>query len=834
MKKLLLIAFCLLPFITFSQFQIISVVPTDATCSGGTDGTLTVNTTGGVNPITYDIGSGPQTSNVFTGLPCGSYTVIAYDATMTTVTGTGTVSCPSPIISSAFTVSPSCNGFCDGILDLTTTGGTPPYIVTDPFGSMTSYSSFTSLFGYCAGTYTFLIQDANGCTDVVVATFTEPTPIVASVTTTDETSLGACDGTATIIATGGVTPYNYSWNDCGSGSPITQFGGTISGLCVGSYNAVVTDGNGCTSTPSCADVNTVANCNLVSTTNEIPSTCNNSCDATTIIATNGGTLPYTVTDPFGVIVTYSSVVTLTGYCAGTYTFLVEDAAGCSEPVVITFTEPPVLSVSVSTTDETSLGACDGTATSMVSGGASPYTYVWTDCGTGQTIGTASTETNLCAGSYQVEVTDMNGCSASSSCETVGTSSACNMVSTMQTTDALCNGSCDGTVVLFTTGGTLPYTVNDPMTGNVVTYTSAQTFANICPGTYTLLIEDAASCTETYNLVITEPTEVVHSVTVVDESSLGSCDGSITVTATGGAPGYMYSINCSGIIQASPTFTGLCAGTYGVTAIDANGCASYCNSIGDTIGSPTSSCNLVSTMQTTDAFCNGSCDGTVVLFTTGGTLPYTVNDPMTGNIVTYTSAQTFGNICPGTYTLLIEDAASCTETYNLVITEPTEVVHSVTVVDESSLGSCDGSITVTATGGAPGYMYSINCSGIIQASPTFTGLCAGTYGVTAIDVNGCASYCESAGDTVSTESFVGIEMLANAQVKVYPNPANAQVTIESIENNVDVTIFSISGKLIYAVENITNKNIDVSEWAKGIYVLKLKADSGIIIKRLVIE
>ncbi|MFT7612406.1 MAG: hypothetical protein ACI9J3_001365 [Parvicellaceae bacterium] len=738
MRIALLTCLLFLTTILTAQVQIDAIITTDETCFGANDGTITITASLGTPPYMYDVNGMVQSTNVFTGMVCGAYNVIVTDAAPTTAFGSAIINCATAVFSTISSFGPSCNGLCNGMAFITTTGGTPPYMVNDPMGGPPiTYSSTGTLTGLCAGTYTLQISDANACIETQMLTITEPAVISGTVSATDESSSGACDGTATVTASGGTPPYTYNWYTC-AGAGLGNVATTAMGLCAGDYYCEITDGNGCQFNTACATVGSgTPPCTMFSNVATTPSTCAGMCDGEIFIVTTGGTPPYVVSGTFaGSPITYTSSVLIPGICAGTYTLTADDAGGCTEFLVATVTEPSPVFQTYSSTDETSAGSCDGTITVTGSGGASPYVYS-VDCG----LTFQSTPfTGLCSGTYSVMTMDANGCSAP--CEPVTISFVgppCAMVSTYTINQPTCPGSCDGEIFLSTFGGTMPYIVTGPFPGSPVTYTSATLLTGICAGTYTLSIDDAAGCTEIVVVTVTEPMALTLNAIVTDETSAGACDGTITVTGMGGTGTLLYSNDCGATFQASPIFTGLCAGPHGLMIVDANGCTSSCDTY--LVNSGTPPCTMVSTYTTVNATCNGVCDGEIVLTTTAGTMPYMVNDPLTGGPTTYTSAYLFTGLCAGTYTLLVQDAGGCSETLIVTINEPSLLFQTYTSSNESSVGACDGNITVTGVGGVSPYQYSIDC-GLTYQTGSFTGLCAGFYNVMTMDANGCTTGCET--------------------------------------------------------------------------------------------
>jgi gliding motility-associated-like protein len=133
------------------------------------------------------------------------------------------------------------------------------------------------------------------------------------------------------------------------------------------------------------------------------------------------------------------------------------------------------------------------------------------------------------------------------------------------TDALCNGSCNGTANVEATGGNGAYSYawSNGIAGNTPTATG------ICAGSYTVTVFDVNNCSASAPFTIGQPEALmIDIIASVNETCPGSCDGSITITDPQGA---QYSINGGTSYQASNVFTNLCPGQYAIVMMDANGC-----------------------------------------------------------------------------------------------------------------------------------------------------------------------------------------------------------------------------------------------------------------------
>lgn len=215
-------------------------------------------------------------------------------------------------------------------------------------------------------------------------------PVIALSATTTPTNIlcnGSCTGMATVSATGGTTPYTYSWS---SG----QTTASISGLCPNVYTVTVTDGGGSSVTRTVGITQPQALSALASQVSVI--SCNGGSGSACVTVT-GGTPSYTYTWSNG-----QASQCATGITAGTYTVTVSDANGCSVITTLTMTQPSVLSLTTGSVGVTS--GCNGSASVTASGGTGAFTYSWNTGGQ-----TTASATNLCAGVYTVTVTDNNGC-----------------------------------------------------------------------------------------------------------------------------------------------------------------------------------------------------------------------------------------------------------------------------------------------------------------------------------------------------------------------------------------------------------------------------------------
>ncbi|MBL7795860.1 MAG: choice-of-anchor D domain-containing protein, partial [Saprospiraceae bacterium] len=228
------------------NISISSIAVTHETCPNANDGTLMITANclscqNGNADIQYAVNGGAfQSSNVFTGLSDGNYTVAVRDVNEQSCqdSDVATITQPTALMPSTTQVNVSCNGGSNGSIDLTVSGGTPPYTYAWGLGPITQ--DRTNL---PAGTYTVTITDANGCSATTNATITQPTALIPSTTQVNVSCNGGSNGSIDLTVFGGMPPYTYDW-----GLGLTTQDRT--NLPAGTYTVTITDANGCSATAS--------------------------------------------------------------------------------------------------------------------------------------------------------------------------------------------------------------------------------------------------------------------------------------------------------------------------------------------------------------------------------------------------------------------------------------------------------------------------------------------------------------------------------------------------------------------------------------------------------
>ena len=430
------------------------------------NGTITATGTGGVAPLQYSInGTTFQSSNIFTNLAAGSYTLYVADANgcygtlPVTITNT-----PLPKVT-AFTIAATCNNK-DGSIVATGVSGEAPYSFSI---NATVYQSSSTFSGLAAGFYTVYIKDARGCITTTGVSVANVSTLTITNITPAPAACGNATGRITVTATGGTAPLLYSINGI-----VFQAGNIFTGLSPANYTVTVKDANGCLTT------NTVSVGNIngpqVLTAVILDAAC----------GLNNGTITATASGGTGVL-TYSKDGTIfqsggifSNLAAGPYTITVKDANGCIKTLPITVQNLPGPTITV-TSSPASCGLNDGTITATATGGTGVLAY----SKDGITFQASNIFLGLAAGPHTITVKDTRGCNAAFAITvlTAGTTT----IPTFNPVAPICSGA-----ALVA----LPTTSNNGITG-----TWSPALDNTATTTYTFT-PTAGQCATTATLTIT--------------------------------------------------------------------------------------------------------------------------------------------------------------------------------------------------------------------------------------------------------------------------------------------------------------------------------------------
>ncbi|MGZ4038476.1 MAG: hypothetical protein ACXVPQ_11650, partial [Bacteroidia bacterium] len=649
----------------------VNIVPTPPTCNGSCNGALTATVSGGTPGYAYNWSSPGSGSNVMSSLCAGTYTLNVNDTKGCIKTVTASLVAPLPISISTTMVPTNCAGSCDGQIIAQASGGTPGPGYTYQFNTTPVVTTNTTgtVAGLCSGNYVVTVTDSKGCTGSTNVLVTSPPALSAAITGV-KPSCNVCIGAATVTASGGTPGYSYTW------TPSAQTTSVASNLCVGDYTVFVQDSKGCSATTTVNIAQTVI---LVITTNGSTLACNGGCTGIATANAVGGVSPYTYTWSTSPVI--QTAPSATALCAGTYSVNVADALGCSNTGTISFTNPPPIVVTSTITNALCNANCNGVISVTASGGTGGITYTWTPgVITGQ--GTPNA-TNLCAGTYTLNMEDANNCPVVQNFTVteppvIASTFTANSPST-------CSGT-NGSILSNVTGGTPTYNYTWTPSG-----INTPTIGSIGAGTYSLIVKDQAGCTTTLIATLSDPTGPT--VTVTSNSILcnGSCSGSATVSAVGTAPlSYLWSAPLS---STNTIVSSICQGTYAVNVTDGSSCTT---SQTLSISQPPP---FVVNATPTNPKCSSVCDGSITTLPSGGTPAYSYTwQP--GSV----PGPNLNNVCAGTYTANVKDANNCSYTNTFTLVSPSTITITFTKADVKCNGVCTGTVKATPAGGTGPYTF----------------------------------------------------------------------------------------------------------------------------------
>lgn len=733
------------------------------TCTNGTNGDIDVTVNNATLPISY---SWTQDGVFFSNnedlmdVAEGEYCVTVIDADGCTATAcvqiiTTDVLSISGIEFSDYSCFPiSCNGACDGSLEVSATGGSGVYNFEWVDALDNVLGSDAMITGLCAGTYTVTIIDSEGCEVSESYTLTEPDVLEIEVLgSVDILCTGEETGIATVTATGGCPPYFYSWShDPNLTTPVAT------GLGAGLFTVTVSDVNGCTSAQSVSitinepqdplDV-------IIDAVSSYPGGFNVSCpgasDGSIDITIDGGTPGYSVVWVHDQTGDTYFIEDLLDIPCGTYELTVTDDNGCTFTDEVELTCVPEWDVAFTTVPNLCGDPNGGNGEIHVTPSGShggPYTFAWTGpscpCAGADLLG-------LNSGLYTVVITDVIGCSTTLNVN-VGTNDSFTVTETI--VDASCGGTCDASIDIdIVPAGA--YTTN--WIGPDGFTSTDEDIADLCTGTYEVTII-AGACEETFTYQVDEPDPIdIDFINIVPPVCFGQNNGSVTVSPSGGTGvldiEWQPNGTCFFTGSTDATINNLFECTYVVTVTDVTGCA-----ITDSIflDAPQVMDIFVSVTNFDGGYnisCNGESDGEISVSVSGGNPDCVAFDPecysydwTSCDPVNFPDASYQPNLGAGTYCVVVTDANGCVATTEVPMVEPDPINSGGDISDYngfgvSCFGSCDGWISPQVEGGSGTYLAYTWITGDIGSNDaqadTLFDLCPGLYELVVIDTNNCS-------------------------------------------------------------------------------------------------
>ena len=521
--------------------------------------------------------SAATTSYFVTGLTGGTYYATIADSSTDKIVqniyiSTGTTATIDSTPTTCGFVNGSITGYTSavyGISSFILYNGSNNYITSA--STTNNYGIFPSL---SAGTYYIVANDGGGCTGITSSVIITPSSgfTYGAYIVNDASCLGT--GSGKIFLTGLTPPtsaYTVNWSPNANG----QTGTTITGLTGDIYTATVTDPNSCVVSQSFTVTTVPALTSGGFITITQPSCFANDGEVEFVVV--GGTAPYFFSASTGQVeITFNTSATFTGLSSGFYTFIVTDAGLCTITDSVSMLTPNSFTTVQITTTNSFCSSNDGTLNVLVDGGVSPAANLLISIsgttGISQigTLGNANqTFFGLGTGDYLVTVVSA-GCTYTA---TTSINSSSLYSATTQVTGTTC-GLDNGSLLVTTTGGTLPFTysLTGPTYSPITVNQAFGQFTNLQYGNYTLTIQDNSTpgCVQNYPIYVGISQSVDFNLYPVQP--FNGNDGSITALITQGTPPFTLSWTGGTLSgQTGTTVTGLTAGVYDCTVTDANNC-----------------------------------------------------------------------------------------------------------------------------------------------------------------------------------------------------------------------------------------------------------------------
>jgi gliding motility-associated-like protein len=685
----------------------LSATSTTALCNGENSGALNASSTGGSGAVSFSwqncLGGSITTGAAQVNLFAGCYQVTAVDANGCRDSLSITVDEPAAMMFTSSQDSVDCSGLTNGTATISVSGGTAPYTYQWDNGQTTATAT-----GLDADFHSVVVKDSIGCKAATLVQVLEPALLsIDSLVLKAVTCAGANNGTANILVQGGTKPYKYAWSN-------TQTTQKANNLAPGTYTVTVSDFHGCSVVVS-ANIGSPSPI-LVDFTGISLEKCAADCNAKATIAPSGGTPPYTL--DWGLPNVPAGAYTATTLCAGEYIVTVTDGKGCTETNKLTIAPTTPLDLKYNTTPPTCQGQINGSVQSSVSGGATPYQYLWSN---GQSNATVQ---NVGCGPVFLTLTDANGCVVS---DTVFVDCpAVIVVQQVLPQPVRCFGESNGQINVAAQGGLAPLTYqwSDPNGQATATATG------LSVGTYTVTITDGNGCKATATGSVTQPDLLTAPLTALDVVCFGENSGSVTASPQGGTAPYTYTWPSG---PGQQVLSELSAGTYTVTVVDARQC-SVINS--STVQQPALPLDL-SVIQEKQA-CFGASDGIAKATASGGN-----GGPFSYLWSNTSSGSSIGGLSPGAYQVTASDVKGCTSAAAVSINTLEAVEVNVSFTPPTCFGKNDARAAINFLSGGLGqgdttqYSYAWNIAGAGSVTRLTNLFGNKTYGVTVSDAQGCS-------------------------------------------------------------------------------------------------
>lgn len=537
-------------------------------CNGSIDGAIDINfLQSGSPPFDFMWSNGSNTSDLF-GVGDGKYVVTISDVNDCTFTSDSIeITSPGKFNLKIDGVGEiTCNGDSTGFIELTFSGGVPPY----EFDWVGTGAKTEDIFDLPAGSYRLLMQDANSCPFDSTFQLTEPPKLSANVEV-QVSDVCNGDGGNKVQANifGGVAPYKFEWSTGATDTCLVD-------VPAGDYELFVQDANSCVEEVSSIKVREIEQSFKLDTFYVTNVTCNGANDGSMTVKVSGGSGDYRYHfRPSPIINTNNDSLTIDNLSSGGNYFvtILDRITGCFlESEALMITEPSPLNIVRDSVDGVNcFGFNNAAIFTTVDGGVPPYEYQWLDS-LGMEVGNEEDLINIGLGKYRLIVKDSGGCTDSlTDIRITESTDLIQIVDSLTTiTNITCKGSSDGAIELTLSGGSPPFTLEWSNGAE------SEDIMNLSVGIYTLTVTDSDNCRAIFpGIQVMEPAEVVMATAnITPVSCFAAEDGVVDATVSGGMPPYQYSWTYEGFFlegESSNLLDGIPAGLVSLTVKDTNDC-----------------------------------------------------------------------------------------------------------------------------------------------------------------------------------------------------------------------------------------------------------------------
>lgn len=750
-----------------------------------------------INSFTNEVILSASSATVAGGLGVGCYSAVFTDENGCEGYGAACLFEPPPLVAELGDVWwLDCDQWGSAHMCANASGGTGALTYEIPgYGS----SSSGCVDGLDCGFYTLIVTDENDCTASVSAEI-PCFPIPGIYANPLPGSCEPCSGAVEFALNGEQIPLDaiiyFEGNEVGYVYIDDLFDTVVlDGLCPGGYDVVGYTQEGC-QVLEYFEIEEPETWETVLNTTDV--TCFAACDGTAQEEITGGSnLNVVYTD------SNNNVVDQYALCAGTYFLTISDDNGCEEVIEFTIVEPLPLVLVVDNDFDACSASCQVQAEILIDGGTPGYSVEvlkdgaffdnWVLVGDGDNTIIIN---DLCAGDYDVFVTDLIGCFTSDSF-TIDESETFEMIVT--STNSTCFDSCTGTIDVEVIGdGDFDISCVDE-DGFPVDMLA------LCAGDYVCTVESDAGCAQMENVTIEAPEGITVVITPVDPFCFEDCSGYIQLDSLSGVSAdfeiFLNDVSIEDNTGAGFGFWELCAGDYDLVITDnLSGCSQ--TFVTQTLSNP-EPFELI--LESQDVVCNGESSGWISVECIGGEGEIMLVDQE------LPCPALLSDLSTGLYFITIQDENGCQQTDSVLIEEPEPLVFTISnIMDTPCEEVCLGSFEYEASGGTFPYGYIM--PGVVI--PETENLCPGEYEFCAIDANACMT-CELITIDITTPILLDLE--------------TENVTCTGMDNgSVVFAAFGGSGPLTYSFDP---EDVDPTTMSEGEYTITVTDTVGCMTSEL---